>query len=61
IIQTSKTQIKGIVLVAPFDSLANVAQHHYWFFLAKWLIRDKFNNIENMQNYPGSTAIVLAE
>lgn len=61
IIQTSKIQIKGIVLVAPFDSLANVAQHHYWFFLAKWLIRDKFNNIENMQNYPGSTAILIAE
>jgi uncharacterized protein len=61
IIQTSKIQIKGIVLVAPFDSLSNVAQHYYWFFLAKWLIRDEFNNIKNLQNYPGSIAILLAE
>jgi hypothetical protein len=61
IIQTGQIQVKGIVLVAPFDSLANVAQHHYWFFLAKWLIRDEFNNIKNLHNYPGSTAILLAE
>ena len=61
IIQTRQMQVKGIVLVAPFDSLANIAQHHYWFFLAKWLIRDKFNNIKNLQNYPGNTAILLAD
>ena len=60
IMQTGQIQVKGIVLVAPFDSLANVAQHYYWYFLAKWLIRDKFNNIETMQNYRGSTAILLA-
>ena len=34
IIQTRQTQVKGIVLVTPFDSLANVAQHHYWFFFS---------------------------
>jgi uncharacterized protein len=60
IMQTSQIQVKGIVLVTPFDSLANVAQHYYWYFLAKWLIRDKFNNIENLQNYQGSLAILLA-
>jgi hypothetical protein len=59
--QTGQIQVKGIVLVAPFDSLANVAQHHYWFFLAKWLIRDEFNSIKNLQNYQGSIAFLLAE
>ena len=61
IMQIRHNQVKGIVLVTPFDSLANVAQHHYWFFLAKWLTRDEFNNIENLQNYSGSTAILLAD
>jgi uncharacterized protein len=62
ILQTTRqTLVKGIVLVTPFDSLANVAQNYYWFFLAKWLIRDKFDNIKNLQNYPGSIAILLAE
>jgi esterase/lipase len=44
----------------PFDSLANIAQHHYWFFLGKWLTRDKFNNLTNLKNYSGSTAVILA-
>lgn len=61
IVQSGQIQAKGIVLIAPFDSLAHVAQHHYWFFLAKWLIRDRFNNIKNLQHYSGSTAILLAE
>jgi len=61
IMQARPTQVKGLVLVTPFDSLANVAQHHYWFFLAKWLIRDEFNNVKNLQNYPGSIAILLAD
>jgi pimeloyl-ACP methyl ester carboxylesterase len=61
IVQTRQITIKGIILVAPFDSLANIAQHHYWFFLAKWLTLDRFNNVKNMQNYAGSTAILIAE
>jgi pimeloyl-ACP methyl ester carboxylesterase len=61
IVQSGQIQAKGIVLITPFDSLANIAQHHYWFFLAKWLIRDQFNNIKNLHNYSGSTAILLAE
>jgi len=61
IMQTSQFQVNGIVLITPFDSLANVAQHHYWFFFAKWLVRDKFNNINNLQNYSGNIAILLAD
>jgi uncharacterized protein len=61
ILQTGDIQVKGIALVTPFDSLANVAQHHYWFFLAKWLIRDKFNNIKNLRNYSGTIAVLLAD
>ena len=61
IMQTGRIQVKGLVLVAPFDGLANVAQHYYWFFLAKWLVRDEFNNIKNLQNYQGSIAILLAD
>lgn len=60
IMQTAKPSVKGIVLITPFDTLANVAQHHYRFFLAKWLVRDKYSNIKNLQNYPGSIAVVLA-
>ncbi|MDP1771789.1 MAG: alpha/beta hydrolase [Methylobacter sp.] len=61
IVQSGQIPVKGIVLVTPFDSMADVAQHHYWFFLAKWLIKDKFDNIKNLKNYSGNTAMLLAE
>ncbi len=61
IVQSGQVPVKGLVLVTPFDSLADVAQHHYWFFLAKWLIKDKFDNIKNLKDYSGNTAMLLAE
>ncbi|WP_432745720.1 alpha/beta fold hydrolase [Methylobacter sp. G7] len=61
IVQSGQVPVKGIVLVAPFNSMADIAQHHYWFFPAKWLIKDKFDNIKNLQDYSGNTAILLAE
>lgn len=61
IVQSGQVPVKGIILVTPFDSMTDVAQHHYWFFLAKWLIKDKFDNIKNLKDYSGNTAILLAE
>lgn len=61
IVQSGQIPVEGVVLIAPFTSLADVAQHHYWYFLAKWLTRDKFDNTENLKNYSGNTAVVLAE
>lgn len=61
IVQSGQVPVKGIVLVTPFSSMADVAQHHYWFFLAKWLIKDKFDNIKNLKDYSGNTAVLLAE
>lgn len=61
IVNSGQIPVKGIVLVTPFNNIADVAQHHYWFFLAKWLIRDKFDNVKNLQDYSGNTAVLLAE
>ncbi len=60
IVASGQVPVAGIALITPFDSLANVAQHHYWFFLAKWLVKARFNNIQYLRNYPGSTAIIIA-
>lgn len=61
IVQSGQVPVKGIILVTPFSSMADVAQHHYWYFFAKWLIRDKFDNIKNLQNYQGNIAVLAAE
>lgn len=61
IVKSGQVPIKGVVLMTPFDSLANVAQHHYWYFLAKWLIRDQFNTVNNLHDYSGNSAVLIAE
>lgn len=60
IIQSQQFPVKGIALIAPYDSLAKVAHHHYWLFLAKWLILDRFDNIKNLQHFTGNTAVIMA-
>ena len=53
--------LKGLVLFLPWDSLASLAQTHYWYFPARWLILDKYNNIDNLQPFEGNVAVILAE
>jgi len=38
IIASHEVPVKGLLLITPFDGMAKVAQHHYWFFLARWLL-----------------------
>jgi pimeloyl-ACP methyl ester carboxylesterase len=52
--------IKGVVLFLPWDSLPNLAQTHYRFLPARWLVRDRYDNIENLKGYEGNVAVVLA-
>jgi fermentation-respiration switch protein FrsA (DUF1100 family) len=38
------TPVVALVLEAPYTTLADVAQHHYPFVPAKWLVRDRFDS-----------------
>lgn len=40
--------IGALVLEAPFTSLADLAQHHYFYLPARWLVRDRFDSIERI-------------
>ncbi|RUM51468.1 MAG: alpha/beta hydrolase [Methylococcus sp.] len=60
VIKTGQVSVKGLVLLTPFDNLPDVAQRHYWFVFGKWLTREKFNNVENLQDYPERIAVLLA-
>ena len=53
--------IKGLLLITPFDSMTQIAQHHYWFFLARWLILDKYDNISRLKDFGNPVATLLAE
>ncbi|MGR9087693.1 MAG: alpha/beta hydrolase [Gammaproteobacteria bacterium] len=60
IVASKRAAVKGLLLIAPFDSMANVAQHHYWYFFAKWLLKDTFDNVRNLSSFSGNTAVILA-
>ncbi len=59
----SKTDIpiKGVVMFLPWDSLPELAQTHYWYLPARWLVMDKYNNVDNLQGFKGNIAVILAE
>jgi len=53
--------IKAVVLFLPWDSLPNLAQTHYSYLPARWLVLDKYNNIDNLKGFKGNIAVILAE
>ncbi|WP_374088786.1 alpha/beta hydrolase [Methylomicrobium lacus] len=60
IVASGQVQVKGLLLITPFDAMAKVAQHHYWFLLARWLILDKFDNVPRLRDFKGPIAVILA-
>ena len=60
-VRKTNIPIKGVVLFLPWDSLPNLAQTHYWYLPARWMVLDKYNNIDNLQRFEGNIAVVLAE
>jgi pimeloyl-ACP methyl ester carboxylesterase len=46
-----------IVLVVPFDNLPSVAQGHMPFLPAKWLLFDRWDNVQALQKYHGKVVI----
>jgi pimeloyl-ACP methyl ester carboxylesterase len=54
-------KIAGLVLVTPFDSLTNAAGSHYPWLPVGWLLRTKFDSVNNLKAYPGPVAFVIGE
>jgi len=53
--------VDGVVLITPWDTLPNLAQSLYWYLPAKWLTKDKFDNIKNLSRFPGRVAVAVVE
>jgi hypothetical protein len=52
--------IKGVVLFLPWDSLPDLAQTHYSYLPARWLVLDQYDNIKNLQGFERNIAVLLA-
>jgi hypothetical protein len=57
----SRRPLDKLVLVTPFDRLANVASHHYPWLPVRWLLTEEFDSLSHLQGYQGSTMVIAAE
>jgi alpha-beta hydrolase superfamily lysophospholipase len=53
--------VRGAVMLTPWDDLPSLAQRHYWYLPARWLARDKYDNVKNLRVFPGPVALLMAE
>jgi uncharacterized protein len=51
----------GLVLITPWDRLAEVASHHYPWLPVKWLLRDKYDTVARLENFDRPVVPVIAE
>ncbi len=58
---SGKVPVAGVVLVTPWDTLPDLAQSVFWYLPARWLTRDRYDNVRNLKRYDGPVAVAIAE
>jgi alpha-beta hydrolase superfamily lysophospholipase len=53
-------EVRGAVMLTPWDRLPDLAQSIYWYLPARWLARDKYDNVRNLRDFPGPVAVLMA-
>ncbi len=53
--------VAAVVLEAPFTSVADVAQAHYWYLPARWLILDKWNSLAKADQVKAPVLVMHGE
>jgi pimeloyl-ACP methyl ester carboxylesterase len=53
--------VGGLVLQAPFTSLADVGQYHYPFFPVRWMVKDSFSCLEKARKIHAPVFILHGE
>lgn len=53
--------VGALVLEAPYDNMAKLAQHHYWYTPARWLARDRLDSASRIAKVAVPILIVHGE
>lgn len=53
--------IRGLVLITPFNSMTAAASHHYPWLPVSALLLDRFDSVRALEKFPGPVAIVVGE
>lgn len=56
----SQRSVRGVILVTPFDSLTNVARHHYPIFPVRLLLKHPFNSLALAPAIPTPMLMLVA-
>jgi uncharacterized protein len=56
----ASAMVPGLLLVTPFARMTEVAAWHYPVFPMRILLRDRWDNLGAIRNYPGPVAILVA-
>lgn len=56
----ARRPVDRLVLVTPFDSLANVAQAHYPWLPVRWLMRERYPAVDALRDYPRPVLVLRA-
>lgn len=57
----ARTPVERLVLVTPYDSIANLAAGAYPFVPVRWLLRDRYESVKDAPEVRAPTTIVVAE
>jgi alpha-beta hydrolase superfamily lysophospholipase len=52
--------VDGEVLITPWNNLPDLAQAIYWFLPAKWMVRDRYDNVANLKDFKKPVAVLMA-
>ena len=56
----SRRPVAGIVLVTPYDSIANVGAGRYSWMPVRWLIKDPYNSVPRMKQVHAPVLVLIA-
>lgn len=53
-------QVAGILLLTPYEDLAEVAASHFPWLPSRWLLRDRFEPMRLLRDYDGPVQLIVA-
>ncbi len=54
-------EIEGAAMITPWDTLPDLAQRIYWYLPTRWIVRDRYDNVNNLRGFDGPVAVLMAE
>jgi pimeloyl-ACP methyl ester carboxylesterase len=61
VVKGNEAAVAGVVLITPWDSLADVAAEKYPFLPVRWLLHDPFDSVTALSGFDGPLVIVGAQ